>query len=914
LQLVFGPKNVKSWRALNTEDPYRGEVLLWYVARWTTLFFGLLGAVGTYFLIRATQPGYPWLALSGAALLAFLPTYLFISSVISYETLTGALLALYFLFLFYLLNNPAQSWLYFMTGLLLGLAASTRYTPVPALPILPLLIIWLAYRHGWSWRTTIYRVGLAGLGIALTFGSWVLYSVLFFNKVTSQGLAYGLLNPFLVSDGSDTVSLQIINYLSRGELGAVSWEGGRDSILQWAWNLFGGMWGRGWLAWIFLGLSGVAVAGLVRDWLGKERQTRMWIVLLGLHVGVFIVFPLLRFLVSGDLSTGRTEYILFPAGAAIILLLIYGLRSWLSPTRLTWLLLVFVALYLPRATLAIIRDFASPWPIQTVPLSDGEQALVGFDQLSLLGYGYQADDQTLQVTLQWRVDALMAEDYRIELTLLDSSGEPQTRWLGQPLNGRYPTRAWAEGDRVRDVVEIPVASLRSGDYGVQLRLLGETEPVPPVMTGAQTSSMAVVEGDHLKLAPVTLEPAAVSESETIILNGREIDYTYWPGRSVGKAESVYRENSTVIVSTAERLGDEIKLSLVGPDGQPHPPVERVGVVYIFNVAPYFVSGEYRLRFEELAGSEVVAQADSETLLELETQERQFELTGPISQPVSANFAGYVALLGYDLPQRRVEPGQSVPITLYWQALRTIGADLIFFNHLIGEDQEIRGGRDRLAREVYSTMLWVPGEVVTDPFEIQVDPAAPEGIYNVLVGIYLPVGEASVSLPLMEAGEFSDVTSVRAGPILVGETPPGLIVDGAEPQVPLNQPFGETPSLTLLGYDLAERSNGPAPGLGLTLYWRSESPLETDYTTFVHLRNRAGETIAQQDQLPLNGAYPISLWAPGEIIADQINLPVVPEALPADGYSLVVGLYDFETGQRLPVPDNAANEVTLIRVE
>ena len=32
LQLVFGPKNVKGWRALNTEDPYRGEVLLWYAS------------------------------------------------------------------------------------------------------------------------------------------------------------------------------------------------------------------------------------------------------------------------------------------------------------------------------------------------------------------------------------------------------------------------------------------------------------------------------------------------------------------------------------------------------------------------------------------------------------------------------------------------------------------------------------------------------------------------------------------------------------------------------------------------------------------------------------------------------------------------------------------------------------------
>jgi hypothetical protein len=90
-------------------------------------------------------------------------------------------------------------------------------------------------------------------------------------------------------------------------------------------------------------------------------------------------------------------------------------------------------------------------------------------------------------------------------------------------------------------------------------------------------------------------------------------------------------------------------------------------------------------------------------------------------------------------------------------------------------------------------------------------------------------------------------------------------------------------------------------------------LPTDYTTFLHLRNAAGETVAQKDQPPLNGAYPTSLWERGEIISDTLTLSL-PSDLPPGPYHLVTGLYDFQTGQRLTIPGNPANEVNLTDVE
>jgi hypothetical protein len=250
-----------------------------------------------------------------------------------------------------------------------------------------------------------------------------------------------------------------------------------------------------------------------------------------------------------------------------------------------------------------------------------------------------------------------------------------------------------------------------------------------------------------------------------------------------------------------------------------------------------------------------------------------------------------------------------------------------FYHLVNiqNHQEVWKGKDHRPHYIYSTFIWAPGEIVTDPYEFEIDPDMPDGIYNLLVGSYLPIGvDAAISLPLVQAdGQLTDRTHVNLGPIKVGATPPGLTVEHVEPQVTLQQHFGSLPDLTLLGYDLTDETGNPIKNskpalnltkgpkhLKLTLYWQCETSLPIDYTTFVHLRNAAGEIVAQRDQPPLNGAYPTSLWEPGEIIADEIVLPL-PDELPAREYQLVIGLYDLQTGQRLVVPGNPANEVVLI---
>jgi hypothetical protein len=278
----------------------------------------------------------------------------------------------------------------------------------------------------------------------------------------------------------------------------------------------------------------------------------------------------------------------------------------------------------------------------------------------------------------------------------------------------------------------------------------------------------------------------------------------------------------------------------------------------------------------------------------------------ISVPVNANFADRLILLGYDLPVRRAEPGEMFPITLYWQAVTRMDHTFVIFNHLLDEQQRNWGGHDRWPRETANTILWHPGEVVIDAFGLRVADDAPDGVYTIDIGLYVQDDPAANPLPLVREGRILDQSSVQLGIVKVGGAPPELSLspDELNPEVELQLKLGEPPLVLLHGYDIVIETGV----LKLTLYWESLAQTSVDYTTFVHLRDRAGNTVAQGDRPAGGGRYPTSLWDVGEIIRDEVTIPLT--GLSGSEGSLFVGLYDVETGIRLTVPGNSANEIRL----
>ena len=85
-------------------------------------------------------------------------------------------------------------------------------------------------------------------------------------------------------------------------------------------------------------------------------------------------------------------------------------------------------------------------------------------------------------------------------------------------------------------------------------------------------------------------------------------------------------------------------------------------------------------------------------------------------------------------------------------------------------------------------------------------------------------------------------------------------------------------------------------VGVYLDWRPDRPLPS-YKVFIHVLDENGQLVAQDDSIPALWTYPTSSWQPGETVVDFHRVRL-SNADPNKPYTLVVGMYDEATGDRL----------------
>ena len=74
-------------------------------------------------------------------------------------------------------------------------------------------------------------------------------------------------------------------------------------------------------------------------------------------------------------------------------------------------------------------------------------------------------------------------------------------------------------------------------------------------------------------------------------------------------------------------------------------------------------------------------------------------------------------------------------------------------------------------------------------------------------------------------------------------------------------------------------------------------LAGDYKVFVHVTDASGRPLAQWDGRPCLNLGSTRQWVAGETVRDHVLL-ALPEDMPPGEYSVVAGLYDEATGERL----------------
>jgi hypothetical protein len=106
---------------------------------------------------------------------------------------------------------------------------------------------------------------------------------------------------------------------------------------------------------------------------------------------------------------------------------------------------------------------------------------------------------------------------------------------------------------------------------------------------------------------------------------------------------------------------------------------------------------------------------------------------------------------------------------------------------------------------------------------------------------------------------------------------------------------------------------PRDVIQVELQWSATAALDTRYKVFLQLLRPDGTLAAQRDSEPVNGARPTTGWGVGEIIADRHGLALPPD-LAAGSYTLILGLYDPNSGARLAVGTGDYRVLGRIEVE
>jgi hypothetical protein len=278
------------------------------------------------------------------------------------------------------------------------------------------------------------------------------------------------------------------------------------------------------------------------------------------------------------------------------------------------------------------------------------------------------------------------------------------------------------------------------------------------------------------------------------------------------------------------------------------------------------------------------------------------LTGLRETP-GVSFGGVLALPAYSYSAERVRQGKEFYVELLWQAMQAPQADYTVLVQAVDRNGRVWAeSRSQPVGGTYPTSSWSKGQVVRERHGLTLPANTPAEEESLHVRVTLLDGEGRplpVSRWWWPQGE-----GFALGPIQVLEKK-NRVFEAPAVAVPLHINLGG--KVLLVGYNPPSSPLHPGDILTMVLVWRGQVLMDKSYTVFVHLLDYKGEIRAQRDIVPGNGDQPTTGWLPGEVVVDEEVL-VLPKDLAPGEYTLEVGMYWKETGERLPVLDAAGGIV------
>jgi hypothetical protein len=123
---------------------------------------------------------------------------------------------------------------------------------------------------------------------------------------------------------------------------------------------------------------------------------------------------------------------------------------------------------------------------------------------------------------------------------------------------------------------------------------------------------------------------------------------------------------------------------------------------------------------------------------------------PANEDTFADFGDQIVLIGYDAPRKRVQAGDTLPLTLYWKAKYELEINYQVFVHILDARGHLVAQSDRLNPGEFPTRRWPLDKYVRDRHEIQLPADLPPGSYTVSTGMW--VQSEGWRLPLFNEAE------------------------------------------------------------------------------------------------------------------------------------------------------------------
>lgn len=405
----------------------------------------------------------------------------------------------------------------------------------------------------------------------------------------------------------------------------------------------------------------------------------------------------------------------------------------------------------------------------------------------------------------------------------------------------------------------------------QLTPLRQTRLQDDQVTGV--SSTRLDYGDRLRLLGYTLTPHSAPAGETVRID------LYW--RSLQPLDTNYQTTVGIVDAAGEIWSPK---TLHRPrDHQDYPatstwPTEAYAIdSFELPVIPGTPPGQYAIYVEvftrdTLQALPARASAQRPTsrpfaaiiaVLDVTPALRTFNADelGIYNFRFDQSVSAGLTLLGLNVDRSDALPGDSVLLTLFWQAAQPAAVDLTL--QLVGDQGQVvaedRSTFTSAGQSIQLRRVRVPADIATGRYRWR---GSIEG------QVIFEAGELRVTAP--DRSFASPSIAQRLDQVFDGQ-------------------------IALLGYNGAQCARGTA--CALTLIWRSEQAPAESYKVFVQLLDANGLPRAQVDAQPVNGTRPTTSWLPGEIITDDYAVQL-PADLPAGQYRLVTGLYRENNNSRL----------------